>query len=73
MQEIKTDCLLDTRAVSQMLGVSYKSLANSRNTGVGLQIPFIKLGRLVRYKMSDVETYIDSHRFYHTGKEVSND
>lgn len=62
--------LLDTKSVSQMLGISHKSLANSRNTGTGIQIPFIKMGRLVRYRLSDVEEYINSHCFSHTGKEV---
>lgn len=56
-----------------MFGVSEKSLANSRNTGTGIQIPFIKMGRLVRYKMSDVENYINNHRYSHTGKQEAND
>lgn len=70
MNDKTTDRLLDTQAVSQILGVSCKSLANSRNTGIGIQIPFIKVGRLVRYQLSDVEEYINNHRFSHIGKEV---
>jgi len=71
MNTIKTDCLIDTRDVSQLLGISYKSLANSRNTGTGIDIPFIKLGRLVRYRLSDVENYINQNRFNHAGQEAN--
>jgi len=71
MNNTNPNQLLNAKSVSQMLGVSYKSLANSRNTGTGIQIPFVKVGRLVRYQLSDVEEYINSHRFSHTGKEVA--
>mgnify|MGYP000235118121 CR=1 len=63
--------LLNTIEVSQMFGVSEKSLANSRNTGTGMRIPYIKIGRLVRYKESDVETYINNNYHYHTGQEAN--
>jgi len=67
--------LFDTNQASKLLGIKSKSLANSRHTGTGLQIPFIKLGNLVRYKLSDLQSYIEDNTFNHTGeaKEVSND
>jgi hypothetical protein len=64
--------LLDTNKASKLLGMKSKSLANSRHTGTGLQIPFIKLGNLVRYRLSDLQSYIEDNTFNHTGevKEV---
>ncbi len=38
--------LLDTKEAGDYLGINDKSLANSRYTGTGIQIPYIKMGRL---------------------------
>lgn len=46
------DVLLDETAVAQRQGRSVKTLRNQRVAGDG--IPFLKLGRLVRYRLSDV-------------------
>jgi hypothetical protein len=64
--------LLDTNQASKLLRMKSKSLANSRHTGTGVQIPFIKIGNLVRYKLSDIQSYIEDNTFNHTGevKEV---
>ncbi|HIF19505.1 MAG TPA: DNA-binding protein [Gammaproteobacteria bacterium] len=63
-----TEELLNTEQASKVLGVKSKSLANSRYTGTGVQIPFIKLGNLVRYKLSDLQNYIEGNTFNHTGE-----
>ena len=60
--------LLDTKEVSEILGVTVKSLANSRYTGIGIQLPYEKIGRLVRYKESDLKKYIEDNTFNHTGE-----
>jgi len=60
--------LLDTNQASKMLGMKSKSLANSRYTGTGIQVPFIKLGNLVRYRLSDLQSYIEDNTFNHTGE-----
>ncbi len=60
--------LLDTNQASKILGMKPKSLANSRYTGTGIQVPFIKLGNLVRYKSSDLQNYITKNTFSHTGE-----
>ena len=69
------DRLLDTKQASDYLNVNDKSLANSRYTGTGIQVPYIKMGKIVRYKLSDLQSYIEDNTFHHTGeaKEVSND
>ena len=64
--------LLNTEKASKVLGMKSKSLANSRHTGVGVQIPFIKLGNLVRYRLSDLMRYMEENTFHHTG-EFKND
>jgi len=64
--------LLNTEQASKVLGMKSKSLANSRYTGVGVQIPFIKCGNLVRYRLSDLERYMEENTFHHTG-EFKND
>jgi hypothetical protein len=46
------DYLLDEHAVAERQGRSVKTLRNQRVTGDG--IPFLKLGRLVRYRLRDV-------------------
>ena len=60
--------LLDTKQASDFLGVNDKSLANSRYTGTGIQIPYIKMGKIVRYRQSDLEAYIENNTFTHTGE-----
>jgi predicted DNA-binding transcriptional regulator AlpA len=60
--------LLDTKKASDYLGVNDKSLANSRYTGTGMQIPYIKMGKIVRYRQSDLDAYIESNTFNHTGE-----
>lgn len=64
--------LLSTKQASDFLGLNEKSLANSRYTGTGIQIPYIKLGNIVRYRQSDLEDYIEKNTFNNTGevKEV---
>ena len=64
--------LLNTEQASKVLGMKSKSLANSRYTGVGVQIPFIKCGNLVRYRLSDLQRYMEENTFNHTG-EFKND
>jgi predicted DNA-binding transcriptional regulator AlpA len=60
--------LINTKQASEILGVTVKSLANSRYTGVGIQVPYIKMGKSVRYKESDLEKYIEDNTFKHTGQ-----
>ena len=59
--------LLTSTKASELLGITPKSLANSRYTGTGIDIPYIKLGKVVRYKESDIQAYIEANTFNHTG------
>lgn len=48
--------LLDEARLSAMLGVSRSTLQSWRYSGRGPR--FIKLGRLIRYRNTDVEAYL---------------
>lgn len=50
--------LLTEREVAQILGVKPQSLAVWRLRGKNL--PFLRVGRLVRYRKSDIEKWLDS-------------
>ena len=60
--------LLNTKQVSDILGINSKSLANSRCNGSKINIPYIKIGNSVRYKQSDLDHYIQDNTFNHTGE-----
>jgi len=68
MEKKMIERLLNTKQASEMLGVDSKSLANSRYSGQGIAIPFVKMGRLVRYKQSDIENFIEKNTFQHTSE-----
>lgn len=51
---------LNEQAVAQITGLSLSKLRNDRSRGVG--IPYCKVGRSVRYKLCDVEYFMDSRR-----------
>jgi predicted DNA-binding transcriptional regulator AlpA len=52
------DPLLSDRDVQEITGRARSTLQKDRVTGSG--IPFIRMGRLVRYRQSDVRAYIES-------------
>jgi predicted DNA-binding transcriptional regulator AlpA len=57
--------LLDEKAVAKILGLSIQTLRNDRNTK--MRIPFIKIGRSVRYRIEDIEDLIESNRIVGRG------
>ena len=54
------EILLTERDVSKRIIRSIQTLRNDRSKGQG--IPYIKVGRLVRYRQSDVEKFIENER-----------
>ena len=55
--------------VSRITGRARSTLQKDRVAGGG--IPFVKIGRLVRYRPSDVENYLVSLRAYNSTSEVT--
>jgi predicted DNA-binding transcriptional regulator AlpA len=56
----KTMILLRDKEVSEILKLSTATLANLRSQGKG--VPFIRLGRSVRYCLHDLEAFIAHNR-----------
>jgi excisionase family DNA binding protein len=54
------DELLNQSKVAKILGVTEKFLEARRCRGGG--VPFIRVGRLVRYRRSDIEAWLESRR-----------
>jgi predicted DNA-binding transcriptional regulator AlpA len=48
----------DTRAAAALLGLAEQTLRKLRSTGGGP--PFVKLGRAVRYRPSDLEAWLSA-------------
>jgi excisionase family DNA binding protein len=53
---------LTTVEVAKMLQIKPQTLEKARSTGLGPTIPYIKVGRGVRYAMSDVLAWLNSRR-----------
>ena len=52
------DALLTPDDVAEMLDVSPQTLASWRTTG-RYDLPFLRIGRLVRYRRSDIDEFLD--------------
>lgn len=55
-----TGRLLLDKEVADRLGQATQTLRNNRCKGIG--IPYVKIGRSIRYRAEDVEAYIRAHR-----------
>jgi len=63
------DELMTPEQLAEYLHVTTQRLANDRYLGVG--IPFCKVGRLIRYRRSDVAAYLDANRFSRTDTRLA--
>ncbi len=57
------ETLLTEEEVSQMTKLSLSTLRAHRQKGKGL--PYVKIGKAVRYRMSDILEYIEKHTVRH--------
>lgn len=60
------DELLNQSKAAKILGTTEKFLEARRTRGGG--IPFIRVGRLVRYRKSDVDAWLESRRVHSTSE-----
>jgi hypothetical protein len=51
------ETFLTAKELGARWGCSVKSLSNNRSLRQGTDLPFIRLGRLVRYRLSDVTAF----------------
>lgn len=58
--------LLDETKAAQLLGCSVAKMQRDRR--IGSPIPFIKVGRSVKYKLEDIEAYLEAQRFTSTSE-----
>jgi predicted DNA-binding transcriptional regulator AlpA len=57
---VSTERYLGPAEVEEITGFKKQTLANQRFRGDGM--PYCKVGRAVRYKLSDVLAYMERHR-----------
>lgn len=56
---LDTDALIDTDGASNLLSVPSATLAKWRSTGE-VRIPYIRLGRQIKYRTSDLKRFIET-------------
>ena len=59
IKEKKSVVLLTEKEVQELYKLNVKTLQRERFNGTG--IPYVKLGRRVRYKIEDIEKYIKAN------------
>ena len=57
--EFYMQTLLDERKAAEVLGLSPGTLSVWRSTG-RYQVPFVKVGHLVRYRVADLDAWLES-------------
>jgi hypothetical protein len=45
-----------------LLRIAPQTLEKARSTGLGPQIPFVKVGRAVRYAREDVRAWVETNK-----------
>jgi len=61
--------ILDQKRVATILGISTRTLERYRLTGMGP--PYTKIGgKLIRYRQSDLETWIQQNLSHSTSEKV---
>ena len=58
--------LLSETEAALKLGCSIHKMQKDRR--IGSPVPFIKIGRSVRYKLADIEAYLEQQRFTSTSQ-----
>lgn len=65
--------LLTEAEASEFLNVKISFLRNQRWSGKGIAIPYVKIGgKHVRYKIGDLERYVEEQLRVNTTQEVGN-
>ena len=59
---------VNEKETAEMTGIALPTLRNGRSQGFG--IPFVKIGRSVRYSLEDIQTFMLSHRIIPKGRNI---
>jgi excisionase family DNA binding protein len=59
LQDNSSNSLLDKIQTAERLNISLRTLDNRIKAGA---IPFVRLGKLVRFIPSDIEKFIEAHK-----------
>lgn len=59
--------LLTPEQAAERMGLRPQTLAVWRTTG-RYGLPYVRVGRLIRYKPEDIDTFLDGRRQTHTGQ-----
>lgn len=70
MTSFNSEKLITPTEAANLLGVKEGTLSVWRSTG-RYEIPYVKIGRKVKYRYSDLISYIQSRRYQHTGQSIS--
>jgi excisionase family DNA binding protein len=69
-QKIDFDNLLTTDEAAELLRVSHGYLRNALHRGIGPQT--IRIGRLVRYQICDIEAWLFEQRYESPRRKLAN-
>lgn len=69
MQPFALKSMNTPQQIAEYLDVPVASLAQARYLGTG--IPFVRVGRLIRYRREDVEAYIVANTHTRTDQVIS--
>ncbi|HOO44716.1 MAG TPA: helix-turn-helix domain-containing protein [Deltaproteobacteria bacterium] len=67
-QALSSKVLLTTKEAAALLGIGKSTLDQDRLYG-RLRIPFIRLGRSVKYRLSDIEAYLKNLKAFTSTSE----
>ncbi len=56
---LETDRLLSTEKAAELLSIPASTLSKWRSTGQ-VRIPFVKIGRQIKYRTTDLRRFIES-------------
>ena len=69
LRELPEDYLLTPEEAAAAIGVQKETLANWRSTA-RISIPYVKIGKRVRYRAGSILRYIREHTFENTGEAL---
>jgi excisionase family DNA binding protein len=68
-QDTAAKALLTTLEAAAIIGCTPDTLTTWRCTRA-VKVPYVKIGRLVRYRRSDIDAYLDGHTVGADGRQI---